>query len=104
MSEQDPGGFEARIRELAYLLWESSGRQYGHALEYWLAAEREVLRSVEQAESRLLGIAAADSKEEAAGAATPPPVGRPAPDAKKPDTKNPDTENPGAENKEQHDG
>lgn len=92
MSEQDPGGFEARIRELAYLLWESSGRQYGRALEYWLAAEREVLRSVEQAESRLLGIASADGKGETARAATPPPVARPAPDAKNPGSENPETE------------
>lgn len=31
-----------RIRELAYLMWESAGRQAGSAMEYWLAAEREV--------------------------------------------------------------
>lgn len=64
---RDPGGFEQRIRELAYLLWESGGRHYGHALEYWLAAERQVLLSIEQAESRLLGIKlppASDAKAE----------------------------------------
>lgn len=49
-------GFEARIRELAYLLWESGGRHYGHALEFWLAAEREVLQTFERAQDRLLGV------------------------------------------------
>lgn len=63
MGERDTAGFEERIRELAYLLWESSGRQYGRALEYWLAAEREVLRTVERAGERLLGLETAPDRE-----------------------------------------
>jgi hypothetical protein len=34
------------IRRNAYLLWESAGRQYGNALDYWLQAERQVLAAV----------------------------------------------------------
>jgi hypothetical protein len=32
-----------RVRELAECMWESAGRQYGMAQDYWLAAERHVL-------------------------------------------------------------
>lgn len=32
-----------RIRELAYLMWEATGRQHGAAADFWLAAERHVL-------------------------------------------------------------
>lgn len=32
-----------RIRELAYLLWEAAGRRHGLSLDYWLAAETEVM-------------------------------------------------------------
>jgi hypothetical protein len=32
-----------RIRERAYQLWNAGGRIDGHAEEYWLAAERELL-------------------------------------------------------------
>jgi hypothetical protein len=86
-SGAERAGFEARIRELAYLLWESGGRHYGHALEYWLAAEREVLRTFERAQDRLMGIgpgteaggepeakaASDDVPEKALPAAKPPP-------------------------------
>lgn len=34
---------QLRIREVAYLLWEASGRDHGRTLDFWLAAEREVL-------------------------------------------------------------
>jgi len=34
---------QQRIRDLAYLMWESAGRQHGLAMQYWLAAEKEVL-------------------------------------------------------------
>lgn len=36
-------GVQQRIRDLAYLKWESAGRQHGLAMQYWLAAEKEVL-------------------------------------------------------------
>ena len=32
-----------RIRERAYELWNAGGRMDGHAEQYWLAAERELL-------------------------------------------------------------
>ena len=32
-----------RIRERAYELWNAGGRIDGHAEQYWLAAERELL-------------------------------------------------------------
>ena len=34
---------QLRIQETAYLLWEAAGCQHGRSLEYWLAAERELL-------------------------------------------------------------
>ena len=33
---------EERIRERAYLLWESEGRPYGQDAEYWRRAEMEI--------------------------------------------------------------
>ena len=33
----------ARVREMAECMWESAGRQYGVAQDFWLAAERHVL-------------------------------------------------------------
>lgn len=43
-----------RVREVAYVMWESAGRQHGMALEYWLAAEREVLATMQAAAERLM--------------------------------------------------
>ncbi|MDZ3838412.1 MAG: DUF2934 domain-containing protein [Rhodospirillales bacterium] len=37
------------IRRNAYVLWDSAGRQYGNALDYWLQAERQVLQAVTEA-------------------------------------------------------
>jgi hypothetical protein len=34
---------QTRIRETAYLLWKAAGEHHGRSLEFWLAAEREVL-------------------------------------------------------------
>lgn len=34
---------QLRIRQVAYMLWEASGRDHGRALDFWLAAEQEVL-------------------------------------------------------------
>src|SRR5512147_2536704 len=44
---------QTRIRELAYLMWESAGRQQGMAMEYWLKAESEVMSTL-QAAARML--------------------------------------------------
>lgn len=38
-----------RIRDLAYLMWESAGRQQNVALQYWLNAEREISSSIQAA-------------------------------------------------------
>lgn len=38
-----------RIRDLAHCMWESAGRQYGLALDYWLSAERHVLTMIRAA-------------------------------------------------------
>jgi hypothetical protein len=35
-----------RIRRTAYAMWEAAGRQYGRSLDFWLAAERQVLQSM----------------------------------------------------------
>lgn len=34
---------QERIREEAYMMWESEGRQEGREMDYWLAAEQKVL-------------------------------------------------------------
>jgi Protein of unknown function (DUF2934) len=40
----DPQQLEDRIRERAYELYESRGREDGHDLEDWLHAEEEIAR------------------------------------------------------------
>lgn len=44
-----------RIRDLAYMMWESAGRQQGLAMQYWLSAEKEVL-GVMQAAAASVGV------------------------------------------------
>jgi len=39
---------QGRIRDLAYTLWESAGKQQGMAMEYWLQAEKEVMSTVQR--------------------------------------------------------
>lgn len=48
------GDVQERIRELAYLMWESAGRQADSAMEYWLAAEREVRTTIGAAAGRII--------------------------------------------------
>ncbi|MBL8658891.1 MAG: DUF4332 domain-containing protein [Rhodospirillales bacterium] len=48
------GDVQERIRELAYLMWESAGRQADTAMEYWLAAEREVRTTIAEAAGRIM--------------------------------------------------
>ncbi|MGZ9032805.1 MAG: DUF2934 domain-containing protein [Rhodospirillales bacterium] len=43
-----------RVREVAYLMWESAGRQHGMAMEYWLSAEREVITTMQSAAERMM--------------------------------------------------
>jgi cell division septation protein DedD len=43
-----------RIRDLAYLMWESAGKQQNMALQYWLNAELEVLSSMQAATEVML--------------------------------------------------
>jgi dsDNA-binding SOS-regulon protein len=42
-----------RIGEMAYLMWEPAGRQQGMAMEYWLAAEKEVLATAQKAAEKM---------------------------------------------------
>lgn len=41
-----PAGYLEKIRNNAYQLWEAAGRQYGSALDFWLAAEAKLLESL----------------------------------------------------------
>lgn len=64
-----------RIRITAYYMWEQAGRQYGDSLEYWLAAEREILAALGAARPPEAGSAApeggarGEAPESAGGAA-----------------------------------
>jgi hypothetical protein len=44
---------QERIQQLAYLMWESAGRQQGLATQYWLQAEQEIRKTLEAAASRV---------------------------------------------------
>jgi hypothetical protein len=73
-----------RVREVAYLMWESAGRHQGMALEYWLAAEREVLATMQRAAERLMPLdmvkrATAAAKKVSAAVAPAPQQPAPAP-------------------------
>jgi Protein of unknown function (DUF2934) len=74
---------QTRIRELAYLMWESAGRQQGMAMEYWLKAESEVLSTLQAAATSMLPgtRSAKTAKTEArpVPSATPAIAGKPAP-------------------------
>lgn len=54
-----------RIREVAYLMWESAGRQHGMATEYWHAAEREVRAAFEAAHDKMRPSSAAKQEAKA---------------------------------------
>ena len=41
--DENSHGIHARISERAYALYEEHGREDGHAIEHWLAAEQQVL-------------------------------------------------------------
>lgn len=92
---------QMRIRDLAYIMWESAGRQQGMALEYWLAAEKEVLDTFQAAAGKVVPAASTSTSAENDAAAIPPstsadaepeaPVAASSTDA---DTAAPDTSEP----------
>lgn len=58
-----------RIRDVAYLMWEAAGHQQEMAMQYWLAAEKEVLAAMGAAAVKLapkLESAAAPAQKDAA--------------------------------------
>jgi hypothetical protein len=65
---------QVRIRELAYLMWESAGRQQGMAMEYWLKAESEVLSTLQAAAARMMpGFASQTQEKSTKPVAAPEP-------------------------------
>lgn len=62
---------QMRIRDLAYIMWESAGQQ-GMALEYWLAAEKEVLDTFQAAAGKVVPAASSSTATESDAAAIPP--------------------------------
>lgn len=55
-SETNAGSAEElqrKIRKVAYLMWEAAGSQHGRALEFWLAAESELLSTRESGRERI---------------------------------------------------
>lgn len=63
---------QTRIRELAYLMWESAGRHQGMAIEYWLKAESEVLTAMEAAAARVMPGSPTVSRPAGAGMSASP--------------------------------
>lgn len=63
-----------KISELAYLMWESAGRQQGMAMNYWLAAEKDILTTMQAAAETVIP---AEQKAPKAGK-TAPAKARPA--------------------------
>ncbi|SUS05307.1 conserved hypothetical protein [uncultured Defluviicoccus sp.] len=87
---------QERIRQVAYMMWESAGRQHGMAMEYWLAAETDVLKTMQAAAERLMPSEAKEKPKPAAPVAQPlaePVAAAPAP-AVKPETAKPEIAKP----------
>lgn len=81
---------QARIREVAYLMWESAGRQHGMAVEYWLAAEREVINFMQAATGRIALAGSskeAEAQPETSAATAVPTASAPSPAAVEPPAK-----------------
>jgi hypothetical protein len=99
-SDNDPGrpppppDLDQRIREIAYLMWEAAGHQHGFALDYWLAAEKDVLATLAATARALIGgdaepsgrapEAAPGPPADAPGASSPDRPPQPAADPRKP--------------------
>jgi hypothetical protein len=43
-----------KVRELAYLMWESAGRQQGMAMNYWLTAEKDIVNTMQAAAEKVM--------------------------------------------------
>ena len=78
-----------RIRELAYLMWESAGRQHGMAMEYWTAAEHELRATMEAATARMTPPTARKAEAKPAAPAAKAPAAKPAAPAAKPTAPSP---------------
>lgn len=77
-----------RIREVAYMMWESAGRQHGMATEYWHAAEREVRSAFEAASEKMKPSAPAPKPDPKPAAPVAKEAAKPAPaPAPKPEPK-----------------
>ena len=63
-----------RIRELAYMMWETAGRQQGMASEYWLAAEREVLKTMQRAAEAIMPSSGKAGTKDSSGKAESKPA------------------------------
>jgi len=74
---------QQRIRGLAYLMWESGGKQADMANEYWLRAEREVMATVQKA-AKIVSPAKKPAAKKAEPAAPTPAPAAPAAAAPKP--------------------
>lgn len=83
-----PEAYLDRIRLMAYYLWESAGRQYGSALDYWLEAERMLLGLMGNVSQQTQAAAASPLVEapEAPAAKTAPRARRRAASARVPQT------------------
>ena len=60
-----------KVRELAYLMWESAGRQQGMAMSYWLTAEKDILDTMQTAAETVMP---AEQKASKGGKAAPAPA------------------------------
>ena len=87
---------QERIRQVAYMMWESAGRQHGMAMEYWLAAETDVLKTMQAAAERLMPSEAKEKPKPATPVAQPPaePVAAAPASAVKPETAKPEPAKP----------
>lgn len=65
------GDLQGRIRDLAYLMWESAGRQQGMAMDFWLQAEQEIVNTVQKAARTATGATGDDGKGKTAKTAKP---------------------------------
>jgi hypothetical protein len=72
-----PSAYLDQIRVAAYHTWEAAGQRYGQALDYWLQAEREMLRAltapIEPAVEQS-GTPAAESQQSEPAAASSPGI------------------------------
>jgi hypothetical protein len=70
-----------RVRELAYLMWESAGRQQGMAMSYWLTAEKDILNTMQAAAETVMPAEQAVPKNTKAAPAKTKAAAAPAPAA-----------------------